>query len=78
MRHPDLVVVQNFNTQPEADVAKSVLEAAGIAATIQSDSAGGMRADLASTGRGFRLLVRDEDAATARQWLKRPAKQART
>ena len=78
MRHPDLVVIQTLNTEPEADVAKSVLEAAGMEATIQADAAGGMRPDLASTGRGFRVLVRDQDAATARQLLKPPAKHART
>ena len=70
MRHAELVVVQTFPSRPEADIAKSMLEAASIDAMIKADTEGGMREHLAWTGAGFRVLVREEDAATAREVLK--------
>jgi hypothetical protein len=70
MRHAELVVVQTFGSRPEADVAKSALEAACIDAMIQADTAGGMREHLAWSGAGFQVLVREEDAAAAREVLK--------
>ncbi len=69
MRHNDLVVVQSFGTQVEADIAKGVLESAGIDAMIQADRAGGMRDHLAWSGFGFKVLVRDEDASAAHELL---------
>ena len=72
MRDADLVVVHSFGSQMEADIAKSVLASAGIASMIQADSAGGMRPHIAWSGAGFRLLVREEDAATARNLLDQP------
>jgi len=69
MQHSALVVVQAFGSQVEADLAKSVLESAGIDAMIQADRAGGMRDHLAWSGPGFKLLVREEDAAEAREVL---------
>ena len=53
-------------------MAKSALESAGIDAMIQADSAGGMRPHLAWSGSGFRVLVREEDAANARDVLQPP------
>ncbi len=72
MGHSDLVVVQAFGTQPEADLAKSMLESAGIDAMIQADRAGGMRDHLAWSGFGFKVLVREEDAPEARDVLHPP------
>lgn len=66
----NLVVVQSFASQAEADLAESMLQSAGIDAMIQADRAGGMRDHLAWSGFGFKLLVRDEDAAAARDLLK--------
>jgi hypothetical protein len=74
MRHSDLVVVQAFGTEVEADLAKSMLESAGIDAMIQADRAGGMRDHLAWSGFGFKVLVREEDAATASELLHPPHK----
>jgi hypothetical protein len=68
----DLVVVQTLTTQDEADSAQGALLSAGIAATIQDDSAGGWRPDVPWTGSGFRVLVHEEDLATASQVLDRP------
>ncbi len=67
-----LVVVHAFGSQAEADLAKSMLESAGIDSMIQADRAGGMRDHLAWSGFGFKVLVREEDAAEARDVLKPP------
>ncbi len=66
------MVVQAFGTQIEADIAKSVLESAHIDAMIQADTASGMHPYLTWGGSGFRVLVREEDAATARELLNAP------
>lgn len=66
----NLVAVEAFATQIEADVAKSLLDSAGIDSMIQSDRAGGMRDHLAWSGFGFKLLVREEDVEEARDLLK--------
>jgi hypothetical protein len=73
MPDADLVVVRAFATGPEAELAKSALESAGIDAMIQADSAGGMRPHLAWASGGFKILVRDEDAAAARDVLEPPS-----
>ena len=65
----NLVVIHAFGSGPEADVAKSALEAAGIDAIIQADAAGDMRPHLAWASGGFKLLVREEDAEAARNVL---------
>ncbi|PYT87779.1 MAG: hypothetical protein DMG36_24860 [Acidobacteria bacterium] len=72
MDHNKLVLAQVFGSQIEADLAKSELESAGIDAMIQADRAGGMRDHLAWSGFGFKVLVREEDAATAREILHPP------
>jgi hypothetical protein len=65
MRDPDLIVIETFTSQHEADLAKNALEAAGIDAMIKADTAGGMRPHLAWSSGGFQLVVREEDAAAA-------------
>ena len=77
MSDAELVVVHTFSSQPEADVAKSALDAAGIDSIIQADTVGGMRQHLAWAGDGFQVLVREGDAAAAREVLDLPAKQIR-
>jgi hypothetical protein len=74
MRDTKLVVVQAFGMEIEANLAKSMLQSAGIDAMIQADRAGGMRDHLAWSGFGFKVLVREEDADTAREVLKPPHK----
>jgi hypothetical protein len=73
MQHSKLVVVQSYGGRTEADLAKGLLEDAGIQAMIQADTAGGMREHLAWSGAGFKLLVREEDATLARDVLTAPA-----
>jgi len=67
-----LVVVQSFGTQFEAELAKGVLEESGVPAIIQGDAAGRMREHLAWSGAGFKILVREDDAAKARDVLASP------
>jgi hypothetical protein len=72
MSKGDLVVVQAYGTESEAEVAKGVLESSGIDAMIQADTAGRMREHLAWSGLGHRVLVREEDAGAARSLLALP------
>jgi putative signal transducing protein len=69
MDNAKLVVVHTFATQAEADIAMSALASAEIDAILQADTGGGMRPHLAWSGAGFKLLVREEDAASAREVL---------
>jgi hypothetical protein len=73
MQHPELVVVESYGSRVEADMAKGLLEDAGIQAMIRADTVGGMREHLAWSGAGFQILVREEDAAVARDLLAPPA-----
>jgi hypothetical protein len=73
MPDADLVVVHAFGSRQEAEMAKSALAGAGIDAMIQADSVGGMRAHVAWSGAGFKVLVREEDAGDAREVLEPPA-----
>ena len=75
MHEAELVIVHTFGNSTEAEIARSALEAAGIDSMIQADTAGGTRPHLAWAGTGFRILVRADDAAAARDILDLPAKQ---
>jgi hypothetical protein len=72
VQEPKLIVVQSFGTRLEAELAKGALIEAGIDAMIQSDTVGGMREHLAWSGAGFRILVREDDAAAAHEVLTSP------
>jgi hypothetical protein len=65
---PDLVVIQTFNSRPEAYVAKSALDAAHINAMVLADDAGGVEPALWE-GRGVAVVVSREDETTAREVL---------
>jgi hypothetical protein len=69
MHDANLVAVHEFGSQAEADIARSALQGAGIDAMIQADSVGGMRAHVAWSGAGFKVLVREEDVVDARSVL---------
>jgi hypothetical protein len=68
MQYVNLVTVHICGSRPGADLAKNTLEASGISAMVQADTAGGMREHLAWSGDGFKILVR-EDAEAARDLL---------
>lgn len=65
-----LHVLCSFATDFEADMARALLEQAGVPAIIQSDSAGGMNPTL-TFAKGVRLLVLAKDLSTAREILDR-------
>ena len=69
MQDTKLVVVQSCGSRPEAELVKGALEEAGVPAIVQGDTAGGMREHLAWSGAGFKILVRENDAAAARELL---------
>ena len=68
MNDSDLIAVSTFPSVPDAQIAKGVLDEAGIESMIRSDNAGGMFPAIA----GAELLVRAEDAARAAEALQRP------
>jgi hypothetical protein len=70
----ELVVVHTFGSRPEADLAKSALEAADIDAIVKADTAGGQRSHMAWAGAGFQIIVRVEDEQAAREILELPAR----
>ena len=65
MKSADLIVVETFPSVADAQIAKGVLDDEGIESLVRSDNAGGMYPALA----GAELLVRAEDAESARQAL---------
>ena len=73
MDRSKLVMAQAYGSRPDAELAKSELESAGIPSMIQADTAGGMREHLAWSGAGFKLLVREGDLEAARDVLAPPA-----
>jgi hypothetical protein len=63
-----LVVARTYSYRHEAEIGRSLLEANGLEAIIQSDDSGGEYPALgASTG--VRLLVRRKDASKAKKLL---------
>jgi len=72
MDYANLVVVHECWSEMEAELAKGALQAAGIDAMIQADTVGHQRSHIAWSGAGFKLLVREEDAADAREILDAP------
>ena len=74
MSDSELVVVQTFSSRPEADIAVSALEAAGIESTVQADTGGEMYRAIAWAGVGFQVVVRIEDSDAAHAILETPAR----
>jgi hypothetical protein len=64
----ELVTVAVFNTEPEAELARSRLAGVGIDSMIQRDDAGGMYPQFQQV-RGLRLKVRKEDEIQAKELL---------
>ena len=68
MTQDEVVVVENFSTRIEAEMAAGVLEAEGIYALVTADDAGGTYPPLQYL-RGVRLIVFPEDERRAREIL---------
>ena len=62
------IPVAVFDTETEAELARSTLEAAGIRATIAADDVGGALPSLDITS-GIRVMVMPDDEARAREVL---------
>lgn len=62
MQTPWLIAVSTFRSTADAQIARGILEGAGIESMIRSDNAGGMYPAIGEV----ELLVRPEDADAAR------------
>jgi hypothetical protein len=71
--HHELVVIGTFTSRPEADVAKSALDAANIESMVLGDDAGGLQPGLWE-GRGVAVLVNRNDEQAAREILETEAR----
>ena len=67
MKTSELVSVSTFRSTTDAQIAKGILDEAGIESLIRSDNAGGMYPAMD----GANLLVRAEDVARASEALRR-------
>lgn len=65
MKSSELVVVSTFRSTPDAQIAKGILDEAGIESMIRADNAGGMYPAIS----GAELLVRTEDVQKANEAL---------
>lgn len=68
----DVVVLRSYASEMEAEIARAVLDAAGIPAFIRRDDAAGMIPSLQFL-RGARLLVRRGDSEVAETILEEGA-----
>jgi hypothetical protein len=65
MKPSDLIVFSTFPSAADAQIAKGILDGAGIESMIRSDNAGGMYPAIG----GADLLVRAEDIEKAKEAL---------
>jgi hypothetical protein len=68
MDDSDLVVISTFPSEADAQIAKGLLDGAGIESMIRTDDAGGMYPGIG----GADLVVRAEDARKANDLLGLP------
>jgi hypothetical protein len=67
MKSSELIAISTFRSTADAQIAKGILDEAGIDSMIRSDNAGGMYPAIS----GADLLVRTEDAEKAAEALRR-------
>ena len=67
MKSSELIALSTFRSTADAQIAKGILDEAGIESMIRSDNAGGMYPGIA----GADLLVRAEDVEKATEALRR-------
>jgi hypothetical protein len=65
MKQTELVVVSTFRSTADAQIAKGILDEAGIESLIRSDNAGGMYPAMA----GAEILVNADDLTEATKTL---------
>jgi Putative prokaryotic signal transducing protein len=68
MDDSDLVVISTFPSEADAQIAKGLLDGAGIESMIRTDNAGGMYPAIS----GADLVVRAEDVEKANDLLSLP------
>jgi len=68
MSYSDLITISTFRSTVDAQIAKGILDEAGIEYMIRSDNAGGMYPAIS----GAELLVRSEDVDKAHDALQGP------
>ena len=64
----ELVTIRSFDSEFEAELAKTALESAGIKSFLSGDDCGGLRPALTCTN-GIKLIVRAEDVGRATEIL---------
>jgi hypothetical protein len=67
MKRSDLIAVSTFRSTTDAEIAKGILDDAGIESMIRSDDIGGMYPGIAEVD----LLVRADDVDRAGELLQR-------
>ena len=67
MKSSELIAISTFRSMADAQIAKGILDEAGIQSMLRSDNAGGMYPAIS----GADLLVRAEDAEKAAEALRR-------
>ena len=72
MKSSDLTAISTFRSTTDAQIAKGILDEAGIESMIRSDNAGGMYPAIA----GADLLVRAEDVERATDALRKRQRKA--
>jgi hypothetical protein len=65
----DRVVIRTYGIQQNAEIAKGLLDEAGIISLIISDDAGGSFPSIFLTGIGFQLMVNSSDVDKAEEVL---------
>jgi len=63
----DLIKIRTFAQRPEAELAKGLLAAYGVEATISADDCGGFRPHLSLVTGGIQLLIKKEDKEKAEE-----------
>jgi hypothetical protein len=66
----ETVCVQTYGSRQEAELAREVLEGAGIRAVVSADDCGGMRPHMAFTSGGVKLMVLSENLERAAALLR--------
>ena len=66
MKSSDLIAISTFRSTADAQIAKGLLDEAGIESMIRADNAGGMYPAIS----GAELLVRSEDTERAAEALR--------
>jgi len=65
----DSVIIRTYGIQQNAEIARGLLEEAGIVSLVASDDAGGSFPNIFLSGIGFQLMVNSGDVEKAEEVL---------